>query len=177
MASGRSGAPKLIGGSAKEREEHREFGLGLTGARAAAWRPGHGGGAKRSWELDGEGFRRGRGEEKGSVRVVFTGPGEHRGGVARVNAGVNGFNAIEDGGRGDLRGEIRGGNDGGVVTARWHPSRGAGWRGWPGGGGGAAELGRPEVRDGADSRGPLDRETREKRPARKARTKWENVLP
>jgi hypothetical protein len=33
------------------------------------------------------------------------------------------------------------------------------------------------VRDGADSRGLLDRETREKRPARKARTKRENVLP
>jgi hypothetical protein len=42
--------------------------------------------------------------------------------------------------------------------------------------GGVAELGRPEVRDGADSRGPLDRETREKRPARKARTKRESVL-
>jgi hypothetical protein len=40
--------------------------------------------------------------------------------------------------------------------------------GWPGGDGGAAELGQPEVRDGADSRGPLDREMREKRPAQKA---------
>jgi hypothetical protein len=49
--------------------------------------------------------------------------------------------------------------------------------GWPGGGGGAAELGRPEVRDRVDSRGLLDRETREKRPARKARTKRESVLP
>jgi hypothetical protein len=37
--------------------------------------------------------------------VVFIGPGEHRGGVAGVNAGVNGFNAIEDGG---LRGELGG---------------------------------------------------------------------
>jgi hypothetical protein len=36
-ASGRSGAPKLTGGGAKEREEHGEFGSGLTGARAAAW--------------------------------------------------------------------------------------------------------------------------------------------
>jgi hypothetical protein len=51
-----------------------------------------------------------------------------------------------------------------------------GGAGWPGGGGGAAELGRPEVRDGADSRGPLDRETREKQPAQKARTKRENIL-
>jgi hypothetical protein len=57
---------------------------------------------KRSQELGGEGFRRGRGEEKGSVvvGVVFIGPGEHRGGVAGVNAGVNGFNAIEDEGGG-----------------------------------------------------------------------------
>jgi hypothetical protein len=43
--------------------------------------------------------------------------------------------------------------------------------------GGKGELGRPEVRDGADSRGPLDRETRKRRQARKARTKRENVLP
>jgi hypothetical protein len=48
---------------------------------------------------------------------------------------------------------------------------------WPGSGGGANELGRPEVRDGADSRGPLDRVTRERRPARKVRTKRENVFP
>jgi hypothetical protein len=34
--------------------------------------------------------------------------------------------------------------------------------GWPGGGGGAAELGRLEVRDGADNRGTFDRESREK---------------
>jgi hypothetical protein len=33
------------------------------------------------------------------------------------------------------------------------------------------------VGDGADSRGPVDRETRERRPARKARTKRENVFP
>jgi hypothetical protein len=61
-ASGCSGAPQLTGGGAKEREEHREFGSGLTRARAAAWRPGNGGGAKRSWELSGEGS--GAGEEK-----------------------------------------------------------------------------------------------------------------
>jgi hypothetical protein len=78
--------------------------------------------------------------------VVFIGPGERRGGVAGVNAGVNGFNAIEDGGGGVKRG-IKGGNDGGVVTARWHPRRGAGRRGvaerrwrrgraWAAGGGG-----------------------------------------
>jgi hypothetical protein len=41
--------------------------------------------------------------------VVFIGPGEHRGGVAKVNAGVNGFNAIEEGGgvkRGIKAGEM-----------------------------------------------------------------------
>jgi hypothetical protein len=64
MASSRSGAPKLTGGGAKEREEHGEFGSGLTGARAAAWRAGDGGGAKRSRELSGEGFRRGRGKRR-----------------------------------------------------------------------------------------------------------------
>jgi hypothetical protein len=60
--------------------------------------------------------------------VVFIGPSEHQGGVARVNAGVNGFNTIEDGG-GGLRGELRGGNDGGVVTAQRHLRRRAGRRG------------------------------------------------
>jgi hypothetical protein len=39
---------------------------------------------------------------------------------------------------------------------------------WPGSGGGAGELGRLEVGDGADSWGPVDRETRERRPAQKA---------
>jgi hypothetical protein len=48
---------------------------------------------------------------------------------------------------------------------------------WPGSGGSAGELERLEVGDGADSRGPVDRETRERRPARKARTKRENVFP
>jgi hypothetical protein len=70
-AFGRSGAPKLTGGGATEREEHGELGYGLTGARAAAWRPGDGGAepeaaalderetrawreAKRGWERCGE---------------------------------------------------------------------------------------------------------------------------
>jgi hypothetical protein len=48
---------------------------------------------------------------------------------------------------------------------------------WPGSGGGAGELGRLEVGDGADSRGPVDRETRERRPAHKAQSKRENVFP
>jgi hypothetical protein len=48
---------------------------------------------------------------------------------------------------------------------------------WPGSSGGAGELGQLEVGDGADSRGPVNRETRERRPAWKARTKRENVFP
>jgi hypothetical protein len=48
---------------------------------------------------------------------------------------------------------------------------------WLGSGGGAGELGWLEVGHGADSRGPVDRETRERRPAQKARTKRENVFP
>jgi hypothetical protein len=59
-ASGRSGAPKLTGGGAKEREEHGDLSSGLTAARAAA-RRGH-------EKLGGEGFWRGGGEERGSVR-------------------------------------------------------------------------------------------------------------
>jgi hypothetical protein len=66
--SGRSGAPKLTGAGAKEREEHGELDSGLTRAWAAAWRTCDDGGAKRSQKLSGEGFQRGRGEEKGSVR-------------------------------------------------------------------------------------------------------------
>jgi hypothetical protein len=52
-----------------------------------------------------------------------------------------------------------------------------GGRRWPGSGGNAGKLGPLEVGDGADSWGPVDRETRERRPARKARTKRENVFP
>jgi hypothetical protein len=47
---------------------------------------------------------------------------------------------------------------------------------WPGSGGGASELGRLEVGYGADSWGPVVRETRERRPARKARIKREDVF-
>jgi hypothetical protein len=48
---------------------------------------------------------------------------------------------------------------------------------WPGIGGGAGELRRLEVGDGTDIWGPVDRETWERRPARKARTKREDVFP
>jgi hypothetical protein len=48
---------------------------------------------------------------------------------------------------------------------------------WPGSGGGVGELRWLEVGDGADSRGPVGRETRERRPTQKARTKRENVFP
>jgi hypothetical protein len=65
------------------------------------------------------------------------------------------------------------GNEGGVVTTRWHPRHGARRRGVVGK---RWRRGRPEVRDGADSRGPLDREMWERRQAQKARTKRENVF-
>jgi hypothetical protein len=64
-ASGHFGALKLTGGGAIERGE---LGLGLTGARAAAWRPGDAAARKSHGKLGGEGFRCGRGEERGSVR-------------------------------------------------------------------------------------------------------------
>jgi hypothetical protein len=47
---------------------------------------------------------------------------------------------------------------------------------WPGSGGGAGELGRLEVRDGADSWGSVVREMRQRQPARKARIKREDVF-
>jgi hypothetical protein len=47
---------------------------------------------------------------------------------------------------------------------------------WSGSGGGAGELRRLEVGDGADSWGPVVRETRERRPTRKARIKREDVF-
>jgi hypothetical protein len=50
-------------------------------------------------------------------------------------------------------------------------------RSWAALGGGTGELGRLEVGDGADSRGPLDREMRERRLARKARTKKGKRIP
>jgi hypothetical protein len=63
----------------------------------------------------------------GGARLL-QGSGEHRGGVAgRVNAGVDGFNAIEEGE--GLRGELREREkEGEVVTTRWHPRHGAGRR-------------------------------------------------
>jgi hypothetical protein len=81
--------------------ERGEFGGWLTGAQAAVWWTGVT--AARWWSggLGGEAFRRGRGEERSSVRggmlrgssVAFIGAGGHR-----SNGGINGFNAIEDGG-------------------------------------------------------------------------------
>jgi hypothetical protein len=48
---------------------------------------------------------------------------------------------------------------------------------WPGSGGGVGELGLLEVGDGTDSWGLVDREMWERRLARKARTKREDVFP
>jgi hypothetical protein len=67
-ASGRSGAPKHTGRGAKEREEHEDLGSGLTGGRAAAWRPGIVAARRGHGKLGGEGFRCGRGVERGSLR-------------------------------------------------------------------------------------------------------------
>jgi hypothetical protein len=48
------------------------------------------------------------------VLAIYRGPGKHRGGVAgEFNAGVNGFNAIEDGGG------VKRGFKGGEMKARW----------------------------------------------------------
>jgi hypothetical protein len=55
LASGHSRARKLTGGGTTDRGEHGEPGSGLTGARAAAWRPGDGGemAAERMLNNDG----------------------------------------------------------------------------------------------------------------------------
>jgi hypothetical protein len=71
-----------------------------------------------------------------------------------VNAGVNGFNAIEDGGG------FKRGIKGGKMKARWLQSGGTrgvelGGAWWPGSYGGTGELRRLEVGDGADSWGRL----------------------
>jgi hypothetical protein len=72
MASGHSGAVKLTGEGAIERGE---LGSGLTGARAAVWRPGDAAARRSHGKLGGEEFRRGRGKERGSVRCgVLRGP-------------------------------------------------------------------------------------------------------
>jgi hypothetical protein len=48
------------------------------------------------------------------VLAFYRGPGEHRGGVAEeFNAGVNGFNTIEDGGG------FKRGFKGGKMKVRW----------------------------------------------------------
>jgi hypothetical protein len=97
MASGRSGALKLTGGGAIEREEHGKLGSGLTGARVALWRSGDAAARRSHGKLDGEGFRCRRGEERGSVRcgcsgavgVAFIGPGKGAGGGGGRSNGGN----------------------------------------------------------------------------------------
>jgi hypothetical protein len=86
----RSGALKLIGGGTIERGEHRELGSGLTGARAAAWRPGDGGVEPEAAALGGSDARAWREEKRGWERCgevrgwcsPFIGVGGCLGGVA-----------------------------------------------------------------------------------------------
>jgi hypothetical protein len=70
MASGHSGARKLVGGGTTERGEHGELGSGLTGARAAAWRPSNGGETAEERKLRNSGARASeeRESEMGEVR-------------------------------------------------------------------------------------------------------------
>jgi hypothetical protein len=64
MASGHSGARKLAGGGTTKRREHGELGSGLTGARAAVWRPGDGRETTEEGELGDSSTRAsGEGEE------------------------------------------------------------------------------------------------------------------
>jgi hypothetical protein len=116
----------LTGGGAKRRGERGELGSGLTGARVELRRPGddgaEGGGSGARWE---EGSSVERSEERleevrwalGVVLAFYWCRGERRLGVAgAVSAGVNGFNAIEDGRLDErLRREIKGGE----MKARW----------------------------------------------------------
>jgi hypothetical protein len=57
MASGHSGAWKLVGGGTTERGEHGELGSGLTGARAAAWRLSDSGETAKERKLSNSGAR------------------------------------------------------------------------------------------------------------------------
>jgi hypothetical protein len=121
-SSGRSGAPKLTGGGATEREEHGELGSGLTGARVAAWRPGDGGAESEAAALGEREARPWREAKRGSERCgelrgwcspfIGVGGAPGRGGRG-VNADVNGFNAIEDGGG------FKRGIKGGKMKAGW----------------------------------------------------------
>jgi hypothetical protein len=68
----------------------------LGGSEARAWRE-----AKRGWERCGE--------VRGWCSPFYRGPRSTEEGWPVFNAGINGFKAIEDGGRGGLRGAELGG--------------------------------------------------------------------
>jgi hypothetical protein len=150
---------------------------GLTGVRAAALRSSDGSEERRWLQLVArvkEGAR-GLGREGKRWCEVrgwcspFIGAGGSTGeGWPGGNGGVNVFNAMEDG---EVKGRVKGRVKEGVkegyliagrVKARGSHSRrelgGGGWSSALGFGSGTAGVGQHGVGDGADSRGPLDRE-------------------
>jgi hypothetical protein len=66
--SGRSGARRHTDDGATERGEHEESISGLTGVRAAVWRPGDGGEEAAVVALDGGGARAWREEKESGER-------------------------------------------------------------------------------------------------------------
>jgi hypothetical protein len=108
------------------------------------------------------------------VLAFYRGQGSTGEGWPAGNGGVNVFNTIEDG---EVKGRVKEGvlMAGRVKVRGSHSRHGAGRREVAGRGGirwRCSRVGRCGVGDGADSRGPLDRERRERtRPARNARTK------
>jgi hypothetical protein len=130
-AFGFSGAPKLADRGAKEREEHGELGSCLTRARAVAWRPGDGGAEPEAAALGGSEARAWRevkrgwercGEVQGWCSPFYRCRGNAGEGWSGFNAGVNGFNAIEDRGGGlrrELGGEMKAGGNGSAAPEAW----------------------------------------------------------
>jgi hypothetical protein len=117
-----AGAPKLTGGGTTERGVHGELGEGLTGARAASWKSGDssaepdvaalGERKARAWREAKRGWER-CGELRGWCSPFIGVGGAPGSGGQGVNAGINGFNAIED------EGGFKRGIKGGKMKTRW----------------------------------------------------------